>query len=355
MEFSDIILSWYDKNKRSLPWRGTKDPYKIWLSEIILQQTRIEQGLPYYERFVAAFPTVHDLAKASEDKILKFWQGLGYYSRARNLHATAKNIVEEYGGKFPSTFQELLKLKGVGSYTAAAIASFAFKVPSPVVDGNVYRLLSRYYGIDTPIDSTQGKKEFFELATELIHPKHPDIYNQAIMEFGSIQCKPSTPDCLACPLNATCIAFNRRLVNDLPVKGKSITVRDRYFYFLFVRNKKSFILHKRKDKDIWKNLYQLPMIETKKPLSLSHLMRQQQWNIIFKDEHPKVVSISENVIHKLSHQTIHAIFIEVNINKIKYDDKEYIWVTEKNYHDHAIPKPIENFLSKKLKNTSIKS
>ena len=348
MEFADILLSWYEGNKRTLPWRGIQDPYKIWLSEIILQQTRIEQGLPYYERFVEAFPTVFDLANASEDQVLKLWQGLGYYSRARNLHATANKIVEEYDGIFPNTFEGLLKLKGIGTYTAAAIASFAYNLPTPVVDGNVYRLLSRYFGINTPLDSTIGKKEFNEIAQTLISKKDPAVYNQAIMEFGSIQCKPSSPDCLNCPLNASCIAFKENSVDKLPVKSKGIVVRKRYFHYILIKNKHKFLLNKRIEKDIWKNLYQLPLIETDKPIKVIKLMRDEQWIKIFHDSKPMIASITENIIHKLSHQTIHATFIEVEVNKGFSKPKGYFWVEEKNFHLYAIPKLIDNYLSEKI-------
>jgi A/G-specific adenine glycosylase len=346
MEFSEVILSWYEENKRTLPWRGSRNPYEIWLSEIILQQTRIEQGLPYYEKFIAAFPTVYDLANASEDQILKLWQGLGYYSRARNLHATAIKIVEEYNGIFPDSFEGLIKLKGIGTYTAAAIASFAFNLPTPVVDGNVYRLLSRYFGIKTPIDSTIGKKEFNDLAIELINRKYPAIYNQAIMEFGSRQCKPQSPDCLHCPLNLSCIALKEKTVEFLPVKAKSIAVRNRYFYYLLIKDKNKFLLHKRTGNDIWKNLYQLPMIETDKPVKQSLLMKNEGWATLFKTNNPAIISSSESIIHKLSHQTVHAIFIEVTVKKLPAFPADYFWVNTKNYHQYAIPKLIENFLSK---------
>ncbi len=225
--FSKKIIAWYQQNKRELPWRNTKDPYLIWLSEIILQQTRVEQGMAYYLKFAKEFPSVKELAKAENEKVMKLWQGLGYYSRARNLHTTAKTITDNYKGKFPEQHEDILLLKGVGEYTAAAIVSFAFNKPHAVVDGNVYRLLSRVFGIETPIDTTLGKKEFNALANELLDKKNPALHNQAIMEFGAIQCKPVSPDCSVCPLNTMCFAYSKKSVSKLPVKAKKTKVRNR--------------------------------------------------------------------------------------------------------------------------------
>ena len=230
--FSQKIIFWYEHNKRDLPWRNTRDPYLIWLSEIILQQTRVDQGMSYYLKFVGEFPTVKQLAKADNEKVMKLWQGLGYYSRARNLHTTAKIILLEHKGVFPKEFETILALKGVGEYTAAAIASFAYNKPYAVVDGNVYRVLSRVFDISTPIDSTQGKKEFNHLAGELLDKNKPAIYNQAIMEFGAMQCKPINPYCAVCPLNTMCLAYSKKLVAELPVKSKKTKVRDRYFNYI---------------------------------------------------------------------------------------------------------------------------
>ena len=230
--FSEKIIAWYDQNKRDLPWRNTKDAYLIWLSEIILQQTRVDQGMDYYLKFAKEFPTVKHLAKADNEKVMKLWQGLGYYSRARNLHTTAKIISEKYHGKFPDEYSDILSLKGVGNYTAAAIASFAFNKPYAVVDGNVYRVLARVFGIESPIDSTQGKKEFETLATELLDRKKPASHNQAIMELGALQCKPVNPDCSICALNTMCFAYSKKRINELPVKAKKTKVRNRYFNYI---------------------------------------------------------------------------------------------------------------------------
>src|SRR5690606_4230898 len=234
MIFSKILNHWYSSNKRELPWRQTTNPYAIWLSEIILQQTQVIQGLPYYESFLKEFPTVFSLANAEESKVLKLWQGLGYYSRARNLHAAAKHIVNQYDGVFPNNYKTLLTLKGVGDYTASAIASICFNEPTAVVDGNVYRVLSRYFGIDTPINSTKGIKAFKMLATSVMDAKNPSEYNQAIMEFGAIQCKPKNPDCKICPLHRSCAALEKKFVNVLPVKLNKTKVNTKYFNFLVV-------------------------------------------------------------------------------------------------------------------------
>ncbi|MCL4144887.1 UNVERIFIED_CONTAM: hypothetical protein GTU68_021054, partial [Idotea baltica] len=267
MFFSRKILIWYGQNKRTLPWRRTRDPYKIWLSEIMLQQTRVAQGTPYYLKFISAFPKVEDLANATEEKVLKLWQGLGYYSRARNLHATAKMVVEIYDGKFPEKHQELLKLKGVGDYTASAISSICFDEPHAVVDGNVYRVLSRYFGVQIPINSTEGIKYFKKLANEVKDAENIRDYNQGIMEFGAIQCTPKKPNCLFCPLNGSCIALKERKTDTLPIKLKKTKVRNRYFNYLVPifsdeMGNKSTVLKQRKGKGIWQNLWEFPLLET---------------------------------------------------------------------------------------------
>ncbi|MBO0330657.1 A/G-specific adenine glycosylase [[Muricauda] lutisoli] len=309
MNFAPKILNWYHEHQRKLPWRETRDPYKVWLSEIILQQTRVAQGMPYYLRFVEAFPTVYDLADAPEEQVLKLWQGLGYYSRARNLHATAKMVVEDFNGKFPKTYKELKTLKGVGDYTASAIASFCFDVPEPVVDGNVYRVLSRYFGVDTPINSTQGIKYFKELAREVMDPANIRDYNQGIMEFGAVQCAPKKPYCLLCPLQESCVALQENKVDRLPVKLNKTKVRNRYFnYIVLLDDDGNTVLEQRTGKGIWRNLYQFPLIESEKKLQveeLGHLIQK-------KDVVPKTESMSlynnEPIVHKLSHQHLHTQF-----------------------------------------------
>jgi len=313
MSFSDKILNWYQQNKRDLPWRSTNNPYNIWLSEIMLQQTRVAQGTPYYLKFIEAFPTVEDMANASEEQILKLWQGLGYYSRARNLHATSKMIVADYGGKFPNTYKELLKLKGVGDYTASAIASICFNEPQAVVDGNVYRVLARYFGIDKPINSTEGVKYFKTLAQELLHKNNVRDYNQGIMEFGAIQCAPKNPYCLHCPLNDGCIALKEGKVNVLPVKLKKTKVRNRYFNYLvpvLIDNKgsKQSILRQRKGKGIWQNLWEFPLLESESEFTLEQIENEYTRIIDFNEKVSIRLFNTKTVVHKLSHQHLNTKF-----------------------------------------------
>jgi A/G-specific adenine glycosylase len=260
--FAPALLEWYPRHRRALPWRHTRDPYAIWLSEVILQQTRVKQGLPYYLDFVSTYPTVQDLAAAPEDEVLRHWQGLGYYSRARNMHHTAQQVVREYGGRFPNTYAELLKLRGVGQYMAAAIASFAFGEQVAVLDGNVYRVLARVFGIAADIAAPSSRKEFQALADALIPADAPDEFNQAIMEFGALQCTPVKPDCLFCPLQQQCFAFQNGLVHELPVKSKAKAGRTRYFHYLVLRYGETVYLKKRGTKDIWQGLYDFALVET---------------------------------------------------------------------------------------------
>ncbi|EDP98499.1 A/G-specific adenine glycosylase [Kordia algicida OT-1] len=309
MNFSKEIIQWYFQNKRDLPWRKTKDPYRIWLSEIMLQQTRVAQGLPYYEKFTEAFPTVYDLANAEESQVLKLWQGLGYYSRARNLHYTAKDIVENYNGQFPSTYKALLKLKGVGDYTASAIASICFDEVAPVVDGNVYRVLSRYFDIDTPINSTEGIKKFKELAFEVVDHDDPANFNQAIMEFGAVQCKPQNPYCIICPLHESCEGLKNQRVDMLPVKLKKTKVKKRWFnYLVVVSNASETLLEKRKGKGIWQGLYQFPLLETETSIE-TIADYQSEIEEIIKIKDFSVTKFNEKeMIHKLSHQHLYTTF-----------------------------------------------
>ena len=306
--FGGTLLRWYKKHARELPWRETRDPYVIWLSEVILQQTRVEQGLPYFHRFTEAFPTVRDLARAKEEKVMKLWQGLGYYSRARNLHKAAKVVANEYQGKFPRTFDELRSLPGIGDYTAAAIASFAFDQAVAVVDGNVFRFLSRCFGIDTPIDSPRAKREFRELAESLMEGHAPHLFNQAIMEFGAISCKSAQPLCASCPFRDTCHAFQRDLITKLPVKAKKQKVRDRYFHYLILNTPKGVYLRQRATGDIWAKLYEFPLLETDQPTEPASLMRSSAWKRILGKQPIHIRQISREYKHLLSHQRIHARF-----------------------------------------------
>lgn len=308
--FANQIIKWYQYHKRDLPWRNTKNPYKIWLSEIILQQTRVAQGLPYYKKFVTTYPGVFELATASEVEVLRLWQGLGYYSRARNLHACAKMIVAEYGGEFPNTYEELLQLKGVGKYTAAAIASFAFDKPHAVVDGNVYRVLSRVFGMHEDIASSGGAKAFERKANELILGDTPADYNQAIMEFGAMQCSPAAPACGLCPLSLECYAFNHNAQQRLPVKSKKIKVRDRHFNYLVFRRGDFYFLKERGPNDVWQGLYDFHLIESKTSIDIAELMTLVQEAVsddfILEDQ-------SKVYKHILTHQRIFATFYLVEV------------------------------------------
>ncbi len=317
MKFSNTLIYWYLQNKRDLPWRKTKNAYHIWLSEIILQQTRVNQGLGYYNVFVATFPTVYDLAKADEETVLKLWQGLGYYSRARNLHYSAKYIVNELKGKFPENYTDLIKLKGVGDYTASAIASICYDEPTAVVDGNVYRVLARYFGIDITVNSTQGIKYFKQLAQQLIDKKQPGNFNQAIMEFGAIQCKPQNPVCTICLLNSGCVAFEKGIVNILPIKVKKVTIKKRYFNYLIITNQENkTILQQRKNKGIWQNLYEFPLIETSKEIHLEELIASTDFHQIIKDN-PHTISLfnKTQTVHKLTHQHLYTKFWIISTNQ----------------------------------------
>ena len=316
MDFANSLTQWYLKNKRDLPWRNTKDPYLIWLSEIMLQQTRVAQGMPYYYSFTNAFPTVFDLANATEQEVLKLWQGLGYYSRARNLHKTAQFVANDLDGVFPSSYKDLLELKGVGEYTAAAIASFAFDEVIAVVDGNVFRVLSRYFDIETDIQSNNAKKEFSSLACELIIKENPALFNQAIMEFGALQCVPKNPNCSDCPLCGGCLALQKRKVQSLPVKSKKLKVRDRYFnYVVFLDSEGRTLIHKRSQKGIWQNLYEFPLVESVKSIEFVDF-HQELSNREFVDN--AIVSIEEinskSQIHKLTHQHLHIKFWRVKVS-----------------------------------------
>lgn len=346
LSFSNKIINWYQQNKRDLPWRDTKDPYLIWLSEIILQQTRVEQGMSYYLKFAKEFPTIKHLADAENEKVMKLWQGLGYYSRARNLHTTAKIITDSYKGKFPDQYNEILLLKGIGAYTAAAIASFAFDKPHAVVDGNVYRVLSRVFGIETPIDSTQGKKEFYSLANQLIDIINPAAHNQAIMELGAIQCKPVSPECTICPLKTMCFAYSKKCVSELPVKSKKTKVRNRYFNYIVLNYKSTTAIKKRCEKDIWTNLYDFPLLETEKELNEAQFLKSQNWKNFIVDTTYIVKSVSLSYKHILSHQNIYARFWEIDCNESidKLLSKTCLKIKWRDIHKYAVPRLIENYI-----------
>ncbi len=318
MNFHNTLISWYLENKRDLPWRNTTNPYHIWLSEIILQQTRVAQGTPYFLSFSTSFPTVFDLANADEEQVLKLWQGLGYYSRARNLHKTAQFVAYELEGVFPNNYIDLLKLKGVGEYTAAAIASFCYNEPVPVVDGNVFRVLSRYFDIETDIASSFAKKEFAALAFELMPKTNPAVFNQAIMEFGALQCVPKSPNCGICVFNTSCAALQKKKVNQLPVKSKKLKVRNRFFNYLVVSDdNKNTIIRKRTAKGIWHNLYEFPLIETEKEEDFDFISEQIQSKFPLNNKLISIEDFNKNsIIHKLSHQHLHIKFWKVKVDGV---------------------------------------
>ncbi|MFD2543201.1 A/G-specific adenine glycosylase [Lacinutrix gracilariae] len=341
MTLNKTLTNWYSVNKRDLPWRRTKNPYFIWLSEIILQQTKIEQGLPYYEAFVTNFPTIFSLADAKESEVLKLWQGLGYYSRARNLHATAKYVVSELDGVFPDNYKDLIKLKGIGDYTASAIASISFDEVCAVVDGNVYRAFSRYFGIDTPINSSQGQKEFKALAQKLIDKEDPAEFNQAIMEFGARQCKPKNPDCTVCPLQNGCVALQKNTITQLPVKKKSQKAAKKYFNFLvFVSSDKKTILQKREGKGIWQNLYQFPLIESKESMNYTTMTSYLNTHTLTKDALFTLSLYNEEpIVHKLSHQHLYTKFWILEIDTLPVEG-----VLIEKTKEYPVPVLVSNFM-----------
>ena len=339
--FSKALLPWYREHKRPLPWRGTKDPYRIWLSEVILQQTRVDQGRAYWERFVERYPTVAHLARAPEDAVLKLWQGLGYYSRARNLRTAAEQVVSAHGGAFPANYAALKGLKGVGEYTAAAIGSIAFGLAEPVVDGNVYRVLARVFGIATPIDSSAGRQEFRALAARLLDRTAPGDHNQAVMELGATVCLPRNPRCGDCPIAGRCIARSTGRIAELPVKSGKTTVRVRHFNYLHIRQKQGTYLIKRTEKDIWQGLYELPLMETDSALTrpkFEALLRQRLgdgWLLVSKHAPVK---------HVLSHQLIHAVFWEVLAARGFKAPTPWLRVRRTEIDRYALPRLIERYL-----------
>ncbi|MBT8394243.1 MAG: A/G-specific adenine glycosylase [Bacteroidia bacterium] len=339
--FSNKLIEWYLDNKRDLPWRNTTNPYFIWLSEVILQQTQIKQGLPYYNSFINEFPTVYDLAIADENYVLNLWQGLGYYSRARNLHTTAKYIANELNGVFPDNYTDLIRLRGIGDYTASAMASICFNEPTPVVDGNVYRFLSRCFGVKTPIDSSTAKKEFKELAQNLMDINDPATFNQAIMEFGARQCKPQNPVCYNCPFNSICIALGKDMVKELPVKKNVLKITKRHFnYLVFLSDDQKTIIEQRKGKGIWQKLYQFPLVETIKEATLETLVKEPEFkNLTQNTDYSISVFNGNNIVHKLSHQHLYTKFWIISLHKLPGKGLPF-----KKIHNYPFPTLINNFI-----------
>ncbi|MCF8357250.1 MAG: A/G-specific adenine glycosylase [Prolixibacteraceae bacterium] len=341
--FRKKVLKWYAVNKRELPWRNITNPYCTWISEIILQQTRVEQGTAYYNRFIEQFPTAESLAKANEQAVLKAWQGLGYYSRARNLHEAAKQL-SQYNYKLPEKYETLLTLKGIGPYTASAIASIAFNKPVAAADGNVGRVLSRYFGIQTPEKTNRWKKEISKLAQELIDPEQPGNFNQALMELGALVCSPQNADCLQCPLKSSCYAHKNSMVKKFPVKAKKAKLKNRYFSYLVIDNGDELLFNKRNNNDIWKNLYDFPLIETSTPLAPEAIHNNSLWKNMFAASETTVLNVSGVKKHLLSHQRLFIRFYYLSAPGTKNLPVQFHTINKKDIFDLPVPKVIENYL-----------
>lgn len=348
MSFGYLIIKWYEEHKRDLPWRHTNDPYRIWVSEIILQQTRVEQGLAYYQRFVERFPDVGSLAGADEEEVMKVWQGLGYYSRARNMHHSAKTIVGENRSVFPASYEKLRKIRGVGDYSASAIASIAYGEPQPVVDGNVLRVVARFEGIKEPVNTTAAKKKVKEILTRYIDPLQPGIFNQAVMELGALICKPRQPLCPQCPVMDLCYSYHNEAYADLPIINKPKATTLRFFYYLIIlsrQEKENFIwLKKRAGDDIWKNLYDFPLIETEKEVSTEALEMDRQWDEISGLHRLKAGNVMDTVRYMLTHRELRVKFILIPSDD--YSHPGFLKVNIKDIHKYPVPRLIENFIKK---------
>ena len=345
MRISEILVRWYHDHKRDLPWRKTKDPYAIWVSEIILQQTRVVQGIDYFHRFMNRFPDLQSLAEARIEEVLRVWQGLGYYSRARNMHAAAEQVIMDYGGVFPSSYREMLKLKGIGPYTAAAIASIAFNEPRAVIDGNVHRVLARLFGLFEPPGVAGAKCGICRQAEALLDRARPGTHNQAIMEFGALVCTPANPSCRSCPLQTQCTAFIKNQVKELPVRSKQIKQKQRYFHYFIMQSENGILIGQRTGKDIWQHLFEFPLIETARPISPARLMESPSWNQLFMNSQVKPVRVSKIIRHILTHQVIHAKFYHMdnfpddNIIKSSFQEVPLSAIGK-----YPVPKLIENYL-----------
>jgi A/G-specific adenine glycosylase len=343
--FTRQLMEWHlNHNSRQMPWKGIKDPYKIWLSEIILQQTRVEQGWAYYEKFIKAYPKVEDLAKAKDGDVFKLWEGLGYYNRCKNLLVTAKTIVATYKGKFPDSYEALLTLKGIGPYTAAAIASFAFQLPYAVVDGNVYRVFSRYFGIQIPIDSTEGKQYFQQLAQRSLYKQDPSAFNQAMMDFGATVCKPLAPECIKCPLHMNCKAFKDVMVHQLPVKEKRLSKKKRNFNYFIFEHKKKFLVQKRIRKDIWENLYEFYLLESDESIHWDQTIILDFLSHQLGIHNAIILNLSEIFTQQLTHQQIKARFIHIELIEMPAGFEKLGWYTKQKMAAFPFPKIINEWL-----------
>ena len=349
--FTSQLLSWHKKdNKRLMPWKGEKDPYKIWLSEIILQQTRVDQGINYYNKFIKHYPNITKLATTKDEEVFKLWEGLGYYSRCKNLLFTAREIVNNNKGIFPKDYTAILKLKGIGKYTAAAIASFAYNQPYAVVDGNVFRVLSRIYGIDLPIDSNEGKKHFEILAQNLLDKKQPALYNQAIMDFGATICKPKLPECNICVFQKECIAFKENKISVLPIKEKKLTTQIRWFYYYIFTYKNQVLIKKRIEKDIWENLHEFYLVESMVDEKLNTKSVKTKLDKILGKEKFQIISISKEQQQKLTHRVIKGNFIKIELKK-KIEIENYFWIDKNDISQYSYPKFINSFIEAPIPNS----
>lgn len=346
--FRNTLVNWYLVNNRILPWRQTNDPYAIWVSEIILQQTRVNQGLSYYQRFISRFPDIQSLANASEELVLKTWEGLGYYSRARNMHATARLLVENHNGRFPENIKELEKLKGIGKYSAAAIASIAFNIPAAVVDGNVLRFVSRYLGISEPIDSAMTVNSISDHVNGLISADSPGLFNQAMMEFGALQCVPAKPDCKLCPFANDCIAYKNEKVGVIPLKSKKTGVKSRFFNYLVVQHYFNdlhcIVLKQRNHGDIWKHLYDFPLVETNKLLSIDQLCNHDEFKALFAGSDPVIEAYPGSYRHLLTHRIIHARFFKITVRKKNTLHLPDSYISTDNPNHFPMPVLIKKFI-----------
>lgn len=346
--FTRSLLEWNNfSNNRTMPWKGERDPYKIWISEIMLQQTRVEQGLGYFNRFVHIFPTIHDLAAADDTVVFKLWEGLGYYSRCRNLLETARLVVSKYNGNFPTSYKEIVALKGIGPYTAAAIASFAYSLPYAVVDGNVLRVLSRFFGLAQPIDDLSGRKMYNQLADSLLATEQPAAYNQAIMDFGATICKPKIPLCNDCPLQSNCAAYKDQIVDKLPIKSKRLLKKNRYFHYIIFRQKQTIYCKKRMEKDIWQNLYEFYLVEADKILAIDEILQTPNLQGILRDIPHTITTVSVLSKQQLTHQLISGIFIEIYLDKSISLSDDFLVIQEQNLFQLPMPKFILSYLSTK--------
>ena len=353
-EIQTELAQWFETHQRELPWRSHPTPYYVWLSEVILQQTRVSQGYDYFNRFVERWPALSDLAEASEEEVLKLWQGLGYYSRARNLHKCAKEVVRLYAGELPDDYHQLVKLPGIGPYTAAAIASIAFGLPYAVVDGNVYRVLSRLFDLDIPINTDEGAKTFAALANELLDRKQPGRHNQAMMELGALQCLPKNPNCSVCPLLSHCLAFDHRTVEERPVKEKRLKIRTRFFNYLVIGDSHQLLLHRRESGDIWQGLYDFPCVESEQPTTLDAVTESPLFRHILQNKTFELTGVSPQHVHKLTHQTIIATFYKIKIFDFSpvIQENNLILVPENELEKYPIPKLIDNYLNSKQTSNS---